>query len=80
MVGAWRVEDHLIGVIATAIPSDHTGSGKDAGRITGQQMILVRIIDPLDRGAHLDRDGLWVKAINVVPSGLLSDRHHDRGA
>ncbi len=78
-VGARRVEDHLIGVIARATPVHETGSAKDACWITRQEMIFIRIIDLLNRGSSFDGDGLGVKAIDVVRSGLLGDRHHHRG-
>src|SRR6266446_2593541 len=79
MIGSWGVEDHLIGVIAGATPWNHAGSAKDACRIRGQEMIFVRIIDPLDRGPCFDGNVLWVKAIDVVSPCLLCDRHRERG-
>ena len=79
-VASRRVEDHLISIIAGAAPMHHTGSAKDPCGITRQEMIFVRIIDPLERGSGFDGDGLWVKAIDVVRSCLLRDRHNHRGS
>lgn len=89
IVGARRAEDELERRCRARSRRRHDGRGRkgsgigggSTGRIGGhQQMELVRLIVKRDRLAGFDGEGSWVKAIDVVRSGLLRDRDRGCGA
>src|SRR5437660_1772660 len=53
-VGAWCAKGQLIGVVIGTTAWNHTGRRKDAGHIPCEEMIFVRIIDPLDSRPSFD--------------------------
>lgn len=74
-----RSEGHGIGVVIGSALGNHAGTGQGAGRRAGEEMVLICIIDPFHSVSRFDGDSLWVKAIDIMPTDLFSDRDGGHG-